>query len=288
MHLQLRTIYFFSILLCFQDCTAKDVRLANPATPEEGAKQGVVAFGIYFCATDDGYLKFPEMDSQFSGEIRDITLVQVISIDHKNKILDTIPVKLKDEFIANRDLHSNLVSNDGNAIHTILVQDTKKKYAIESFRSYVPIETGYQNKRRYQLLTCPLNVYESFKALPIQANAGEVKFLGIFNNGDGLVKPNPNSPLCNITNYRSLESDGWRTSITRGDKSTSKHKLDGLETLFFLGSEIDPKNAELKFLRDFIDVQKEGYWRIKAEERLAALGYKYENGFLIEVEAKKK
>jgi hypothetical protein len=47
MHLQLRTIYFFSILLCFLDCTAKDVRLANPATPEEGAKQGVVAFGIY-------------------------------------------------------------------------------------------------------------------------------------------------------------------------------------------------------------------------------------------------
>jgi hypothetical protein len=45
MHLQLRTVYLLFILLSFLNCTTKDVRLANPATPEDSVKQGVVAFG---------------------------------------------------------------------------------------------------------------------------------------------------------------------------------------------------------------------------------------------------
>ena len=286
MHLQIRIVYFFSILLFFLDCTAKDVRLADPTTPEESAKQGVVAFGIYFCTIDDGSITFPEL--RFLRPciaIRDITLVEIVSIDHKNKKVIALPSTLKDDFIDIKNRRARYFT-DANEIHTILLQDVNKKYAIESFRILVSAIPG--SNRKY-ILRCPLNVYESFKALPIQGSAEEIKFQGIFNNGDGLIRSNPKSPICSIDDgFRILESDGWRTSIVRGDSFVSKHDLWYFEEIFYLGKKADHKNAELKFLRDFIDVQKEGYWRIKAEERLAALGYKYENGFLIEVEAKKK
>lgn len=293
MHLQLKAICSLLLLSSLFYCvTQKNVRLADPATPEESAKQGIVAFGIYFCAIDDGYLKFPEVDFYIRCmEIRDITLVEIISIDHKNKKVETIPSTLKDEFILDRDNRPNyLLSREYNAIHTILLKNIEKRYAIESFHTYVSPRPGKKISPR---LTCPLNVYESFKALPIQADAGEIKFLGIFNNGSGLIKPNPNSPLCRFNSnfnhdFRILESDGWRTSLSKGDRIMPEHHSRYFERVYYLGRETKPENAELKFLRDFINVQKEGYWKIKAEERLAALGYKYENGFVIEVETKKK
>ena len=76
--------------------------------------------------------------------------------------------------------------------------------------------------------------------------------------------------------------------LKKSDESDVTNRMKPYAEFFYLEKKVEPKYAELKFLRDFIDLQKEGYWRIKAEERLAALGYKYENGFLIEVEAKKK
>jgi hypothetical protein len=286
MHLQLRVIYFISIVLFIFHCETPITRLADPVTSEDSAKQGIVAFGIYFCTIDDGYLNFSELRFQRPCiAIRDITIVEIVSIDHKNKKIVTLPSTLKDDFVDIKNRRARYFT-DANEIHTILLQDVNKKYAIESFRILVSVIPGSNKK---YILRCPLNVYESFKALPIQANAKEIKFQGIFNNGDGLIRPNPESPICSIDDgFRILESDGWRTSIVKGDSFVSKHDLSYFEEIYYLGKKVEPKNAELKFLRDFIDVQKEGYWKLKAEERLAALGYKYENGFVIEVEAKKK
>jgi hypothetical protein len=132
-----------------------------------------------------------------------------------------------------------------NLFYRIIIPDSNKKYAIESL-TYI----DSCGKNCIRTITCPFDIYESFKKIPIQITSANIQFLGI--QQIDFMKASENEIGC------------------------------------YENNKVEPKNAELKFLRDFIDVQKEGYWRIKAEERLAALGYKYENGFLIEVEAKKK
>jgi hypothetical protein len=89
-------------------------------------------------------------------------------------------------------------------------------------------------------------------------------------------------------NNKEIKKGGFKPIFIQGEDSIKTEVISYLAESYYFAQRVEPKYAELKFLRDFIDVQKEGYWKIKAEERLAALGYKYENGFLIEVEAKKK
>ena len=88
MHLQLRTVYLFFIILSFLNCTAKDVRLANPATPEESAKQGVVAFGIYVYG-DVPYSLF--RDWYGYAHVLDVSLVEVTVVDNKKRRIETLP-----------------------------------------------------------------------------------------------------------------------------------------------------------------------------------------------------
>ncbi|HRG44910.1 MAG TPA: hypothetical protein PLX69_04335 [Leptospiraceae bacterium] len=294
MHLQLRTVYLFFIILSFLNCTAKDVRLANPATPEEGAKQGVVAFGFYKIMQDPfdlnigpGYLlrtarkaasgekdAFDEPGSGLAAEVN-ITpsFVEIISIDDKNKKAETVALKFNEPVPIEASNTNFFLTNfiSPKNFHVIHL-NSERKYAIDSLKWII-----HCGNYCTETITCNLDVYKSFKSNPIQATTGGIKFFGL--HKINIEKQSENerySFVCNINNALSTE------------EMAIKYKLKNVIEAFYLGQQIEAKYAEIKFLRDFIDVQKEGYWRIKAEERLAALGYKYENGFVIEVEAKKK
>lgn len=294
MHLQLRTIYFFSILLFLLACTAKDVRLADPTTLEESAKQGVVAFGFYKIMQDrfdlnigPGYLlrtarkaasgekdAFDEPGSGLAAEVN-ITpsFVEVISIDDRNKKAETVALKFNEPVPTQTSKNNFLLTNfiSPKYFHAIHL-NSEKKYAIDSLKWII-----YCGKYCTETVTCNFDAYKSFKSNPIQATAGDIKFLGLHRiNTEKPIENERYSFVCNIKNAQSTE------------EIAIKYNLKNVIETFYLGQQVEAKYAELKFLRDFIDVQKEGYWKIKAEERLAALGYKYENGFVIEVEAKKK
>jgi hypothetical protein len=301
MHLQLRTIYFFSILLCFLDCTAKDVRLANPATPEEGAKQGVVAFGIYVYG-DRPYSLF--RDWYGYAHVLDVSLVEVTVVDNKKRRIETLPF-LKTEFLkATKDssmdfyisnylrvtvnpIHTNEEFNIRNnlpdpinPIHAFILPDSKKEYTLESVSFQINVDN------RVSKVICPLNQYDSITTLPLKPLAGKVTFLGLFRLTGTLATNEDGS--CSTNTRMGFMSGNSKPILKKSDELEVTNKMKPYAEWFNLENKVEPKNAELKFLRDFIDVQKEGYWRFKAEERLAALGYKYENGFVIEVEAKKK
>jgi hypothetical protein len=264
-HLKLRVLYFIFTLLF--SCKVKEVRLADPFVPLEYSKQGLVAFGLYSFSEFGFYKK--QIGSQI--ELIKIQLVEIISIDEKNKIVESID--LNQYQIGEKEYPSNNSFPVKN-FNTIVIENVNKKYAIKSF-SYI-----LGNGKSAKLVTCDFNVYNSFKILPIQNAGRKINFLGIYYKND-IDASNTNEPKCD--NYQFKEKV---VTLENNQDLISNHR--NLVEAFYLGMQIEPKYAELKFLRDFIDSQKEGDWKLKAEERLNALGYKYENGFLIEVEAKKK
>jgi hypothetical protein len=274
MHLQLRTIYFFSILLCFLDCTAKDVRLANPATPEEGAKQGVVAFGIYRVFKGSDLLKKLTFEKRAARDF--LNIVEVTSVNDVNRtatFLNKPVVNDDSDFSQTKKVNLNL-------FYRIIIPDSNKKYAIESL-TYI----DSCGKNCIRTITCPFDIYESFKKIPIQITSANIQFLGI--QQIDFMKASENEIGC-YENNKEIKKGGFKPIFIQGEDSIKTEVISYLAESYYFAQRVEPKNAELKFLRDFIDIQKEGDWKIKAEERLAALGYKYENGFLIEVEAKKK
>lgn len=285
MHLQLRTIYFFSILLFLLACSAKDVRLADPTTPEESAKQGVVAFGIYFYG--DGDDTYPLVTGIHGyAPIVDVSLVEVTIVDHKNGQIETLPF-LGKKFLksTNGDNNEIFLSNylrvNVNPIHAFILPDLRKNYSINGVSFWVLSYLGRRSK-----LFCPLNVRDSYKTLPLKPMAGKITFLGFFKLNGTLATNDDGS--CSAETHGGFISGSSKPVLKKSEELEIINRVDAHAEFFYLEKKVEPKYAELKFLRDFIDVQKEGYWKIKAEERLAALGYKYENGFLIEVEAKKK
>jgi hypothetical protein len=271
MHLQLKAIYFISILFFLLNCSAKDVRLADPYIPINYSKQGLAAFGIYsFREWGFNKKKVGEPIKLFKVQLAEIT-----SIDEKNNKVESTRLNLENIFLNENDSPEkfNSLSFVKN-FNIIVLDDANKKYAIETF-SYLKGQGRYQ-----KLITCKLNIYESFKSLPIQGEGKKINFLGIYHKGEA-DESAQNDSSCDYYEFK-----GKTISLEINQELLINHR--NLTETFYLGQQVDPKYAEIKFLRDFIDVQKEGDWKIKAEERLAALGYKYENGFVIEVEAKKK
>ncbi len=301
MHLQLKIIGILSSLLFLFHCTAKDIRLADPATPEESAKQGVVAFGVYVYG-DRPYSLFREWYGY--APVVDVSLVEVTVVDNKNRKIETLPF-LKTEFLkstndsntdfyvsnylrvtvnpthTNKELNiRNNLPEPVNPIHAFIRPNSKKEYTIES----VSFEINFDN--RMSKVICPLNQYDSLTTLPLKPLAGKVTFLGLFRLTGTLASNEDGS--CSTNTRVGFISGNSKPILNRSDESEVANRMKPYAEYFHLENKLDPKNAELKFLRGVINVQKEGYWRIKAEERLAVLGYKYENGFVIEVETKKK
>lgn len=274
MHLQLRTICFLSIFIFLLDCTAKDVRLADPATPEESAKQGVVAFGIYRVFKGSDLLKKLTFEQRAARNFLNIVEVTSVNdVDRTASFSNKLVINEENDSSQTRKVNLNL-------FYRVLIPDSNKKYAIESL-TYI----DSCGKNCIKTITCPFDIYESFKKFPIQITSTNIQFLGI--QQMDFKKASENEIGCYQHN-KEIRKGGFKPIFIPGEDSIKRNVLSYLAESYYFAQQVEPKYAEIKFLRDFINNQKEGDWKIKAEERLAALGYKYEKGFLIEVEAKKK
>ena len=171
MHLQLRTICFLSIFIFLLDWTAKNVRLADPATPEEGAKQGVVAFGV-FSFRQEQIEENQDKSQPVYRKIDGVNFIGITSINDQNKTVQTIPFNLKETMISKTDSKELYKSNYivRNNYHSVILDETDKMVAIESLT--------YKFDKIKNI--CQINVYESLKLLPIKMNPGEINFLGIY------------------------------------------------------------------------------------------------------------
>ncbi len=102
-----------------------------------------------------------------------------------------------------------------------------------------------------------LNPNESKSTLPLEGKPGEIRFLGVY-----YLQLSPQGKLKN--EFQGKLEEGYSHFA---DDSLENFK----EHLFENPKDISQKSAETKFLKSLIRLQKEGYWKDKAEERLNSI-----------------
>ncbi|BDA80829.1 hypothetical protein LPTSP3_g37590 [Leptospira kobayashii] len=102
-----------------------------------------------------------------------------------------------------------------------------------------------------------LNPNESQSALPLEGKPGEIRFLGVY-----YLHLSPQGKLKN--EFQGKLEEGYSQFADDSLESFKEH-------LFENPQDISPKSAEIKFLKSFIRLQKEGYWKDKAEEKLNSI-----------------
>ncbi|WP_167884300.1 hypothetical protein, partial [Leptospira ilyithenensis] len=99
-----------------------------------------------------------------------------------------------------------------------------------------------------------LNPNESKSALPLEGKPGEIRFLGIY-----YLHLSPQGKLKN--EFQGKLEEGYSRFADDSLESFKEHLFENPE-------DTSQKSAEIKFLKSFIQSQKEGYWKDKAEEKL--------------------
>ncbi len=262
------TVIFFFIF----NCEPKNYRIHNPATPLESEKQAIVGFGCYRL-TSGLFGKGAEIGPR-------ITLVEVISVDDKNKKLVTAPFEYENPSEVKEGSETIYYTNKITMknFYVMLLLDAKKKYAIQS----ITWTESCGQKCTYSV-TKNFTLYDSFKALPIQAKANEINFRGVHqvsivetsdDDPDGLN--DPTTELGEILKKTFSSYKKKKAILNIAEEEITKNELDELKKDFydqkiFYKGKLEPKWAEEKFLKEFIVNQKDGYWKVKAEAKLAKM-----------------
>lgn len=290
----LKTAYIIPIVFLISNCTSGAWRLHNPKTSAEGEKQTVVGFGHFRIGSVTQYLlgDSPELDSTFS-------LIEVVSVDDKNKKIITGKPFEQQEFIkGNKEdklevFWGNTINNAtsvddcisakkrGDSVcnmtksiikshfDSFLFLDPNKQYVIKSMHW-----TEYCGNGCRKAINWPMNLYESYKALPIQGKAGAVNFQGIYKiELKQVLSEDENACLEEFQNTKINFCDSKRRKliITKVD-DLPKEGYENVKEAFYEEAKVNPKNAEIKYLKNLIQIQNNGYWKEKAEARLAAIG----------------
>ncbi|WP_411821461.1 hypothetical protein [Leptospira sp. 'Mane'] len=102
-----------------------------------------------------------------------------------------------------------------------------------------------------------LNPEESKLALPLEGKPGEIRFLGVF--------------YLHLSPQGNLKND-FKGKLEEGYSQFEDDSLESFKPHIFENPQnISLKSSEIKFLKSFVQLQKDGYWKNKAEEKLNAL-----------------
>lgn len=261
------SIYFIMCIFFIVNCESQMVRLHNPNNIDIGGKQAIVAFGHY------------RLESGIFGKTGStdsiLTLVEVISVNDNNKSVVTSPFipeePIKVEQGSDTIYFNNVIMEDG--YYTILLLDTKKKYAIQSLRWYVKCGQGCV-RSFYERF----NIYDSFKTLPIQAEPGVINFLGIkqikivdLNEESSNEKEKINDDRIESFIKTITPQFNRKAVLSDGEQDIIKEELHNVKKNFYEENSYNKISAERNFLKKFIVRQKEGYWKDKAEIKLNQL-----------------
>jgi hypothetical protein len=251
------------------NCKTPPTRLYNPQTSIIGEKQAIFGFGHYRAFEIPIFGKRASVYSNFN-------FVEIISVNDANKtvisspVLPEPPVSLKENDI--ETLNSNFSNNNG--FQTILILDPNKKYAIKSIRF---MQKCGSNCRREILLN--LSLYDSYKTLPIHAQAGEIKYAGVFkftdvetsnDDPDGLLVLSPD-PLYNAIIEGIGNQKKQKSIVGSEDGTLTRSKFtDEINLLYESDKDLSFKSSRKKFLVEFLKIQKSGFWFEKATKLLEA------------------
>lgn len=251
---------------------------SDPKQHKNSSKQGIVAFGIYRIEYDPDSLRRAVLGKTMQFGVipkpSTITFSKIINADPETWKLEPIS---SESIPYTHDKNIDIVNTKIKKVKEIiafLVPDLKQKYVLSSI-SWSERCGKYCTRN----ITCTIDPEFSFKSIPIQAKQGQINFIGIYKI-DFRIATDGNSSC--YDDHRDMHFKVMPI-LTGGEPTILKEVISNLSEEFYFGQQVEPIYAEIKFLRDLIEVQRDGYWKLRAEERLNVLGYKYENGFLIEI-----
>lgn len=250
-------------------CSAKNIKLYNPANQIDARKQSVIGFGLF--------RRVPSLlfsDSAMSFGISNIELSEVVSVDDKNKKVATtlfIPEKPIEVKEGDKKVYYGQTPNLENYF-TLLIRDVNKKYCISKItwtesRTY-SCGPGCQRTQTIIFNRYP-NPYQSFKALPIQSEPGKIVFKGITEMQDAdTTEEDPETAPYKFYDLI-LFKKKWKKTVLN---PTSDFELKNLKKYYFLNKEdTDPSSAKKRFFTSIIERQGSGYWKEEATKELAKL-----------------
>ncbi|EPG75405.1 hypothetical protein LEP1GSC058_1912 [Leptospira fainei serovar Hurstbridge str. BUT 6] len=258
-------------------------RLTKPQNAAAEKQYGLVAYGLYlvnpgskssiakFFDTNDQVYSVPNGPVFVVKRVDDPTLR--VTID---PFVTKSPVKIGTE--DKIDLYETVVLKV-REFTTRMFEDTRPEYIIGSVSyTYCYMATRFvngiaQSYRQCDTLTYPVDPYTAYKAMPIIAKPGDIKFLGIFQAR--LVESNQADPYARNFSGGLASAIGlgtyYRVNLSADDDYIIKSQKKEFIDAFYGNEEKTLKGAEINFLKALSTSEKSGYWKDAAEKTLIKL-----------------
>ncbi|MCG9876400.1 MAG: hypothetical protein MH321_16625 [Leptospiraceae bacterium] len=277
--LRLKPIFLLLFTSFLVNCTTNVVRVPSPLTANEKKSHGLVGLGIFANNPNHGVAMSGlfDMDSGSTFTNGQVTFSEVLSKDLKNNSVKISPYGIE-EPIALEEVNK-IQYLEGKVgylapFFVVLTLDPKKEYIISNFTYTYTVNCG-QNCTRTVIRNFALDPVKSYKALPISAKGGELKFLGVhMGTIERTTKENPYGIEDDNKGITELFSEiKVAMEIEDAESFIKARKSDTLREVYYNNSEVKKQNAEIKFLDAVIKAydSNKGYWHELATKKRASI-----------------
>lgn len=256
------------VISMFVACSARNIKIHNPANPNEQKKFSIFAFALF--------KKAPSLFGEFAMpfNITNIELSEVLTVDEKNKKVGVTPFYPEKTIEVQEGDNKAIYGQVSNLekYYAMLLKDEKKKYCITKV-TWTRQDTVSCGPNCTRTITTTYNrypnPYQSFKAFPIQAEPGKISFKGIVEMKEAEIQEDdPENPPFKFFEFVFLTKKWKKTLIN----PVIDFSWNDLKKEYFLNKEdTDPSSAKKRFLTKFIERQATGFWKEESEKELAKI-----------------
>lgn len=220
-------------------------RIAEPADQ----RMGIVAFVLYLHDPKPSGL----MAREYAMSLDYITIAEVVSVDDAKHRVQLKPLTLPQRIMGEKDEPNKIQYYYGHyaglgACFVYAFTDPTKSYVVQSGGA----------RRGDTTTSFSTGPYRSFKALPIQSEPGKIKFLGVHRVSVVIKREGI------LSDDKGVRIEPDNGTLLRLSDAEMNKQVFGFEARTDTG-------AEISFLREFIKLQRKGYWHDQAEARLKQL-----------------
>ncbi|NCN08746.1 MAG: hypothetical protein GW938_02755 [Leptospira sp.] len=273
---QFKMFFLFAFTMIMVNCTTTVVRIPSPLTESEKKNHGMVGVGLFaYNPEHSNGLFSSDNGATFAGV--SATFSEVVSKDLKNGVVKISPYGIEEPVkLEEVDKVQYAESKIGyiQPFFVLLTLEPKKEYVVSNI-TYTYVVSCGNNCSKTVIRSFPLDPFKSYKALPISAKGGEIKFLGIHM---GKVERTLNEnvfgiPADNTSITEIFDTIKVAMHLEDAQELIKSRKENYLREYYYLGADPTKENAEKKFLDVVINAYQSvgGYWYELAQKKRSAL-----------------
>lgn len=262
------TKLFLSISLFSLLANCAVARVTDPKPSEQG-KSGVVLFKYYHYWLEDNWFFY----SKATNLDTDLILSEVEAIEESGKKmkLKALPIDFKKIEESEGEKSTNFFNY--RAYSALYIPDTSKKYVITNVKYCQRYLIFLQHIFTSNCFDYPLNEAESFAILPLETKPDTIRYLGFFKFEE--VETKENDPY-NGTNFRRVaifipfeRKVKIKMTLQKDDGNYAKESPYSYKNYYFPDMKEDTiQGQEETAIKQFILIQKYGYWKEKADKKI--------------------